>query len=112
MVADIEEMENLNASEIHPRKLDAKEVLTPQSGEHLKFPVEDGTANLSGKDHEFREPTQKREQTVKSEDLSGELQGKPREPQPTESKDDAEARADFWSIQGDFIHRHHKEPRV
>ena len=27
-------------------------------------------------------------------------------------KDDAEARADFWSIQGDFICRHHSEPRV
>ena len=26
--------------------------------------------------------------------------------------DDAEARADFWSIQGDFICRHHNEPRV
>ena len=25
---------------------------------------------------------------------------------------DAEARADFWSIQGDFIYRHHNEPRV
>ena len=26
--------------------------------------------------------------------------------------DDAEVRADFWSIQGDFIYRHHNEPRV
>ena len=26
--------------------------------------------------------------------------------------DDAEARADFWSIQGDFIYRHHNEPQV
>ena len=26
--------------------------------------------------------------------------------------DDAEARADFWSIQGDFICRHHNESRV
>ena len=26
--------------------------------------------------------------------------------------DDAEARADFWSVQGDFIHRHHNETRV
>ena len=34
------------------------------------------------------------------------------ESQPTESTDDAEARADFWSIQGDFIYRHHHEPRV
>ena len=32
--------------------------------------------------------------------------------QPAESTDDAERRADFWSIQGDFIYRHHKEPRV
>ena len=34
------------------------------------------------------------------------------EPQPTESRDDIEARRDFWSIQGDFIHRHHIESRV
>ena len=61
--------------------------------------------------NEGREPTPRREQTVRSEDLSGELQGEPGEPQPTESKDDAEARAD-WSIQGDFIYRHHNEPRV
>ena len=33
-------------------------------------------------------------------------------PQPTESKDDAEVRRDFWSIQGDFIYRDHNEPRV
>ena len=31
--------------------------------------------------------------------------------QPTE-EDDAEAQKDFWSIQGDFIYRHHTEPRV
>ena len=30
----------------------------------------------------------------------------------TERTDDAEARRDFWSIQGDFIYRHHNEPRV
>ena len=29
-----------------------------------------------------------------------------------QSKDDAEARADFWSILSDFIHRHHNEIRV
>ena len=80
--------------------------------EECIFPVADGTAKLSGRDHESRELTPRREQTVKSEDLSGELQGEPGEPQPTESKDDAEAHADFWSIQGDFIYRHHKEPRV
>ena len=32
--------------------------------------------------------------------------------QATERKDDVEARNDFWSMEGDFIHRHHVEPRV
>ena len=57
-------------------------------------------------------PTLKREQPVRSEDLSGELQRESEGLQPTESKNDVEARADFWSIQGDFVHRHHNEPRV
>ena len=67
---------------------------------------------LSGRDHEFREPTPMREQPAGSEGLGGELQGEPEGPQPTESKDDVEARKDFWSIQGDFIYRYHNEPRV
>ena len=76
------------------------------------FPLADGAAKFSGRDHEFREPTLRREQPVRSEGLSGELQFEPEGSQPTESTDDAEARADFWSIQGAFIHRHHNEPRV
>ena len=37
-VADIEELENLDASEIHPRRLNAKEIITPKSGEHFDIP--------------------------------------------------------------------------
>ena len=70
------------------------------------------TAQLPGRDCEFRVPTLRREQPVRSEDLSGELQGEPEESRPAGSTDDAGARADFWSIQGDFIYRHHTEPRV
>ena len=40
------------------------------------------------------------------------MQGESGEPQPAEPTGDAEARADFWSIQGDFIYRRHNEPRV
>ena len=47
-----------------------------------------------------------------SEDSSGELQGESEESQPTEPTDDAEARNDFRSFQGDFIYRHHAEARV
>ena len=57
-------------------------------------------------------PLLRQEQPVGCEDLSGELEGEPEGFQPTETKDDAEARKDFWSIQGDFICRHHSEPRV
>ena len=66
---------------------------------------QEGTTN-------FREPTRRREQPVGSEDLSGELQGESGESQPAEPTDDAEARADFWAILGDFIYRHHIGPRV
>ena len=43
MVADIEELENLDTSETHTRRLNAKEVSMPESGEDFKFPVTDGT---------------------------------------------------------------------
>ena len=102
----------MDASEIHARRLNAEEVLTPMKGDNFIFPVADEAATLSGRDHEFREPTPRREQLVRSEDLSGELQGEPEGVQPTGTKDDAEARTDFWSIKGDFIYRHHLEPRV
>ena len=64
------------------------------------------------RDYEFRAPTLLRETTVRREDLTRELHGEPGVSQPTEPTDDAEARADFWSIQGGFIFRHHNEPRV
>ena len=83
-----------------------------QKGDKCIFPVADGTAKLSGKDYEFREPTLTRERTVRRENISGEIQGESGESQPTESTDDGDARADFLSIQGDFIYRRHNETRV
>ena len=80
MVPDIQELDNLNASEIHPRGV--------------------------------REPTLRRRQPARSEDLREELQGNSERSQPTGTKEDAEAQNDFWSIEGDFICRHHIEPRV
>ena len=38
MVADIEELEKMDAYEIHARRLNAKEVLTPKNGEQFIFP--------------------------------------------------------------------------
>ena len=50
MVADIEELEQMDASEIHTQRLNANEVLTPKSGEEFTFPIADGTVKLSGGD--------------------------------------------------------------
>ena len=62
--------------------------------------------------YEFQEPTLRRESTEKRENLSGESHDGGEEFQPEESEDDADARKDFWSIQGYFIYCHQIEPRV
>ena len=99
MLADLEDLEKLDASEIDRRRIKAKEAFISQKDDEFTLPVADGEAKLSGGDYEFREPTLRREQPVRSEGFSGELQGEPGESEPTESTDDAEARVDFWSIQ-------------
>ena len=112
LIADLEDLEKLGAPEIYPRRINAKEVIDFTKRRYPTFPAADGTAKLSGWHYDFLESTLRREQTVRSEDCSGELQGEPGESQPTEWTDDAEARADLWSTQGDFIYRHRNEPRV
>ena len=52
------------ASEIYPRRLNAKEVLITQRDGEFIFPVTDGPAKLSGRNYEFQEPTLRRESTV------------------------------------------------
>ena len=54
MVADIEELEQMDASERHARELSAKEVLTPMKGERFMFPVADGTVQNLGEDQDLR----------------------------------------------------------
>ena len=49
----------MDATEIYPPRINAKEVLISQSGEEFKLPVADGTAKLSVRDYEFRESTLK-----------------------------------------------------
>ena len=111
LTADLEDLEEMDASDNYPRRINAKEILIRQKDDEFIFPCAHGAAKLLGRDHEFREPTLRQEQLVKSEDLSEEIPGESGMSQPAESPHDAEARADCWSIQGDFIYRHHNEPR-
>ena len=49
MVADIEELEEMDTSELNARRLNAKEVLTPQRSGNFTFFVADGTVKIFGR---------------------------------------------------------------
>ena len=66
LIADLEDFEKFDASNIYPRRLNAKEVLITRKDDDFIFPVADGTSKLSGRDYEFRVPTLRREPTVRS----------------------------------------------
>ena len=112
LVADIEELEKIEASEIHARRLIAKEVLTPVTGGKFIFTIEDGTVKLSGGDQVLRTPTSIRDRPDRGEEqgnLQGEADGSSSTPLQHSSGHEGEAGNDFWSISGNYIHRHHVE---
>ena len=115
LVADIEELEKMDASEILARRLNAKEVLTPTNGEQIIFPIADGAVKLSGGDQVLRTSTLIRDRPDRGEEqgnLQGESDGSSSTPLQDSSLYDGEARNDFCTISGNYIYRHHVELRV
>ena len=51
LVADLEELETMAASEIYSKRLNAKEVIFPKQNGQFIFPASDGRINLCGRDH-------------------------------------------------------------
>ena len=108
MVADIE---------VHARKLNAKEVLTPQRSGNFKFPVADGTVKIlvekkASENIRFNlgaSGTRRRTRILQGK--SDELHS-PTQLQDDSKRDDEEAKCDFWTITWEFIYRHHVVPRV
>ena len=113
LVADLEELETMDASEIYSKRLNAKEVIFPQKGV-FTFPITDGRIKTPGEDQALRTSTLIRPRPIQGEghvDFLGESEGSL--PQPHDSLPDAcEAIHDFWSMSGNTIYRHHVEPRV
>ena len=119
LVADIVEVEQMDAPQNHARRFHAKEVLTPMSGEKFILPVADGTVKTPGGDRRLRTSTlvpDRPERGKEQEVFRGKSDGlhSPTPLQDDSTRDDAEAKNDFWSITGpgDLIYRHHVEPRV
>ena len=73
LVAGIDELDILGASEIHARRINAKEIRTPKNGEHFILPIADGTVKLSGRDEGVRKSTSMRDQPVRSEEAQWRL---------------------------------------
>ena len=113
LIADLEELETMDASEIYSNRLNAKEVIFPKQREFI-FPIADGRIKTPGRDQELRTSTLVRHRPIQGEsniDFLGESERSL--PQPHDSLPDAgEAINDFWSMSGNFINRHHVEPRV
>ena len=98
LVADLEELETMDASEIYSKRLDAKEVIFPKENGECIFPAADGRITLSGGDQDLRTSTLIRERRIRGEiniDFLVESEGSL--PQPQDSFPDAgEAINDFW----------------
>ena len=48
LIVDLEELEKLDASDIYPSRITAKEVLMRHKADERIFPFADGTAKLAG----------------------------------------------------------------
>ena len=114
LVADIEELETMDPSEIYSKRLKCKKGdISPRKWKFY-FPIADGRIKLPGGDQELRTSTLIRQRPIQGErhlDFLGESEGSL--PPPHDSFPDAgEAINDFWSMLGNFLYRHHVEPRV
>ena len=114
LVADIEELETMDASEIYSKRLNAKEVIFPKENGKFVFPVAD-TNKIYWKSQELRTSTLIRDHPIRGEsqrDFLGESERSPPPPPQDSLPDAGEKMNDFWSMSGSFMYRRHVEPGV
>ena len=104
----------MDASDIYSKRLNAKEVIFHKEKGEFIFPIADGRIKTPGGDQELRTSTSIRQRPIQGEshlDFLGESEGS-LPPGHDSFPDAGEAINDFWSMSGNFIYRHHVEPRV
>ena len=67
LVADFEELEKMDASEIYAKRLSAKEVIFPKENGNFIFPVTDGRIKFIGGDQDLRTSTLIRDHPIRGE---------------------------------------------
>ena len=91
----------MDKSEIHVKRINAKEVFTSMNEEKFIFPIADATKKLSGEDQDLRISILIRNRPERREEqghLPRESDGSSSSPLQDSSFYDGEARNDFWSI--------------
>ena len=67
LVADLEELETMDALEIYSKRLNAKEVIFPKEKGEFIFPIEDGRIKTPGGDQDLRTSTLVRHRPIQGE---------------------------------------------
>ena len=67
LVAHLEELETMDASEIYSKRLNAKEVIFPKEKGEFIFPIADGRIKTPGGDLELRTSTLIRQRPIRGE---------------------------------------------
>ena len=78
LVADLEELETMDASEIYSKRLNAKEVIFPKEKGEFMFPIADGGIKTLGRDQDLRTSTSIRQRPIQGEsniEFLGESEG-------------------------------------
>ena len=70
LVADLEELETMDASEIYSKR-NAKEVTFPKGNGKFIFPVADGRIKIPGGDQDLKTSTSIRDRPIRGESLVG-----------------------------------------
>ena len=89
LVADLEELETMDASEIYSKRLNAKVVIFPEEKGEFIFPIADGRIKTLGGDQELRTSTLVRHRPIQGEssiDFLGESEGSLPQPQDSLSR--------------------------
>ena len=89
-------------------------IFRKEKGEFI-FPIADGRIKSLGRDQDLRTSTLVRHRPIQGEsniDFIGESEGSLPPPPQDSFPDAGEAINDFRSVSGNFIYRHHVEPRV
>ena len=107
MVAYIEELEEMDASELHARRLNAKDVLTPMKRWKFRMPSRRWKIKIFGWEQRLRKSTFTRELLERGEEqeiLWGKSNGlsSPNPLHEDSTRDDEGAKSDFWTVTGDF----------